>query len=172
MLNRNPLKWPTKAVLRATKKKAILIFLINLMFVSGTLWLMFGGSPDWEIWACLIFFFICLCISVYSLLKTDCLILTHEGFTNSYLGMTKTFRWEEVSEFMPLKIQPGLFSSVNQVIFETYKISPKPMAHKNVQKTMQIIGGGYRLNVDDLAKALNTYREDAIANLPRNRRVS
>ena len=171
MIERNLLKWPTKAVLRATKKKAIVIFLINLTFVSGLTWAMLGNDPDWEIWACFVFFFVCLCTSIYTLLKTDRLVLTHEGFTNTYLGITRTFRWEEVSEFLPIKIQPGLVSSVNQVIFETNHLSQKQTSHKNAQNNMQIIGRNYRLKIDDLAKMLNIYREDAIANLPRNRPV-
>lgn len=172
MFERNPLKWPAKAVLRATKKKAVFISLINLTFVFGLIWAMSGSNPSWEIWGCLAFFMICLSTSIYALLKSDRLVLTHEGFTNTYLGMTRIFRWEDVSEFIPVKIQPGLVSSVNQVIFETHQLNPKANARKKIQKSMQIIGGNYRIKVDDLAKALNTYREDAIKNMPRYRRAS
>ena len=155
---------PEEMILRPSKVKWGVLFLIGFLFAAGGVWMIQDGEPKG--WLVALIFGSFTAIAIVPLFSPHAYLrLDRNGFEQAFMGRSFSCDWRDVSEFHVWSMRHGFFVTNRFVGFTRREDEGKLITKFN--KAM--VGGAsqlsdtYGMKAQDLANLMNAYRVQAMA---------
>ncbi|MBT8473671.1 MAG: hypothetical protein KJN99_13770, partial [Marinicaulis sp.] len=159
---------PNHLTLRSSRLKYFFSFFLSLLFVAVAIWAFNGGVNEWWVWVTLILFGSGALLSLIMLFNPSTLHLTRKGFEQTHLFKSKSFEWQDVSEFNVMSVRTGNFSNQSFVTFSRLDDEGNVIADISTK----LLGGSaslantFGMNPKALAILLNKFRDRTLTEGP------